>query len=56
MAIDDDRTVELLRGRGHQVRADRIDGELPDRIDGVCHASPLPTGLDPAGLADRASR
>ncbi|MDW5330766.1 hypothetical protein [Plantactinospora sp. KLBMP9567] len=56
MAIDNDKTVDLLRGRGHQVMADWIDRELPDRVDGVWHASPHPTGLDPAGPADRASR
>ncbi|MGX7674368.1 hypothetical protein [Plantactinospora sp. DSM 117369] len=56
MAIDNDRTVDVLRGRGHQVRADWIDRELPNRVDDVCPAGPLPTGLDPAVLADRASR
>lgn len=56
MAIDNDRTVGLARGSGHQVRAGWIDREPPDRVDGVCPASPLPTGLDPADLADRASR
>ncbi|MGI5146285.1 hypothetical protein ACQEVC_07805 [Plantactinospora sp. CA-294935] len=56
MTIDNDKTVDLLRGRGHQVRADWIDRGLPDGFDGVCPGDPLPTGLHPAGLADRASR